>query len=519
MGFMFYYCTALESIDVSEWDTLLVKDMGWMFCGCKSLKNLNVGAWNTSLVEKMTSLFDGCSSLSSLNVSKWDTSSVINMGWMFWSCESLTSLDVSDFKTGNVVNMHAMFANCKQLEALDVSEWDTSNVGVVPEDKSDDKSFTGGMSFMFENCSSLVTLGETDVKNWKLSDNVNTYRMFIGTRWEKDPPIHSPGTLSKEKLTEWASKETTRRNSIEKVVFMDNLDEAPADAMDFSEEKDRGVLGWFSDGTLYIAGSKRIIAPKDCSYLFSDETVDMDNYAKWGNLKLIENANILDTSNVESMYRMFCFCESLKEIDVSNFDTGSVKTMKSMFYGCQSLTSLGENNVRNWDTKNVIDFGFLFYDCTMLEKLDVSKWNTSIAEAMTCLFYNCKALETIDVSRWDTSSVTRMGWMFYRCESLTSLDVSSFITENVVNMKSMFYGCKNLMALEVSRWDTSNVGVVPEDKADDSDYQGGMEALFEGCSSLTSLGETGVSNWEISENVSTTEMFTGTKWEDNPPIK
>ena len=131
-------------------------------------------------------------------------------------------------------------------------------------------------------------------------------------------------------------------------------------------EKDRGVLGWFSDGTLYIAGSKRIIAPEDCSYLFSDKTSDNDNNENWGNLKLIENARILDTSNVENMKNMFYNCRSLKSIDVSRWDTHIVKNMDKMFFGCKSL-----------------------------QEIDVSSFLTANVETMNCMFYGCQNLTSL----------------------------------------------------------------------------------------------------------------------------
>lgn len=139
----------------------------------------------------MICMFYNCKNLDFLDVSGWNTSLVSNMGWMFCGCESLTSLNVSNFNTRNVVNMYAMFADCNQLESLEVSGWDTSNVGVIPNDKSEDNDYRGGMSYMFKNCSSLTTLGETGVVNWKLSENVNSYNMFVGTKWETNPPINN----------------------------------------------------------------------------------------------------------------------------------------------------------------------------------------------------------------------------------------------------------------------------------------------------------------------------------------
>ena len=47
---------------------------------------------------------------------------------------------------------------------------------------------------------------------------------------------------------------------------------------------------------------------------------------------------------------MFCDCESLTNINLSNFNTENVTNMSFMFYGCKSLTNI---NLANFNTKNV----------------------------------------------------------------------------------------------------------------------------------------------------------------------
>lgn len=81
-----------------------------------------------SNVTNMDSMFYYCSALTSLNVSGWNTSNVTDMNGMFGDCDSLTSLDVSGFDTSNVTNMSTMFIGCSALTSLDLSGWDISNV-------------------------------------------------------------------------------------------------------------------------------------------------------------------------------------------------------------------------------------------------------------------------------------------------------------------------------------------------------------------------------------------------------
>ena len=170
----------------------------------------------------------------------------------------------------------------------------------------------------------------------------------------------------------------------------------------------------------------------------------------------------------------------------------------------------------------VTDMSYMFFDCGSLSSLDVSGFDTSKVTDMYSMFYGCKNLEELRINyendKWNTSSVDNMAWMFGACESLPTVDVSNFKVEKVITMRSMFQDCKSLKEINVSSWTPSNVGKIPENKADDSKYAGSLKYMFIECSSLESLGETGVSNWSVSEDAETTDMFKGTKWEDDPPL-
>ena len=57
-----------------------------MFYGCSSLKELNISNFNTSNVTNMSYLFYKCSSLEDINVSSWNVQKVENMRFMFSRC-------------------------------------------------------------------------------------------------------------------------------------------------------------------------------------------------------------------------------------------------------------------------------------------------------------------------------------------------------------------------------------------------------------------------------------------------
>ena len=227
--------------------------------------------------------------------------------------------------------------------------------------------------------------------------------------------------------------------------------------------------------------------------LDTSNVIDMSRMFS-GCQKLIDvDASNFDTSNVINMAGMFNYCKSLTSLDVSNFDTSNVTTMSEMFNSCESLTSL---DLSNFDTSNVTNMGYMFDYCLSLSKLDVSSFNTSKVSNMANMFYSLKNLQTLDLSHFDTSNVTSMFMMFSFCEKLTSLNISNFKTSNVINMGVMFQCCYNLEQLDVSSFDTSKVT--------------NMQSMFWQCKKLTSLD---INNFDTGNVTNMNGMFALTNLE------
>ena len=60
----------------------------------------------------MSYMFYGCSSLKELFLTNFNTNKVTNMEGMFFDCSSLKELNLSNFNTNNVTNMKRMFTRC-----------------------------------------------------------------------------------------------------------------------------------------------------------------------------------------------------------------------------------------------------------------------------------------------------------------------------------------------------------------------------------------------------------------------
>ena len=81
-----------------------------LFDGSEATKIEIISCGNN--IKNMSSMFFNCSSLTELDLSNFNTNNVKYMNHMFYKCSSLTSLDLSKFNTNNVKYMNHMFYKC-----------------------------------------------------------------------------------------------------------------------------------------------------------------------------------------------------------------------------------------------------------------------------------------------------------------------------------------------------------------------------------------------------------------------
>nr|WP_314698203.1 BspA family leucine-rich repeat surface protein [uncultured Prevotella sp.] len=388
MGDMFNGCSSLTSLNLANFNTSKVKDMSDMFSRCKSLTSIDLSNFNTGQVTSMWSMFNGCSSLTSLNLANFNTKQVIRMIGMFQDCSSLRSLNVSSFNTGQVLNMNSMFYNCSSLTSLNLSHFNTKQVT--------------DMRSMFNGCSSLTSL---DLSNFKTEQVTDMSAMFYGC-----------SSLKSLDLSNFNTGQVTEMRS----MFNGCSSLTSLNLSNFNTKQVTNMWGMFHR----------------CSSLTS---LNLSNF---------------NTEQVTSMADMFNGCSSLKSLNLSNFNSGQVTNMNEMFDGCSSLTSL---NLANFNTKQVTDMGEMFDGCSSLTSLDLSNFNTGQATNMWGMFYRCSSLTSLNLSNFNTEQVTDMGSMFNGCSSLTSLDLSNFNAGQATNTSGMFWSCSNLQTIFCrNSWETTS---------------------------------------------------------------
>ena len=421
MSFMFEGCSALKSLDLTNFNTAKVTNMGNMFEGCSALTSLDLTKFNTANVTDMSFMFKGCSALKSLDLTNFNTANVTNMSNMFKGCSALTSLDLTNFNTANVKFMDYMFNGCSALTSLDLTNFNTANVTY--------------MNNMFEGCSALTTIYASDKFD---TDNVwNGLDMFTGCKSLKDysdsKTDHNYANYGPDGYFTPVFDYAEFDNATGTLTFRRGLSK-PEGAYDLNEENNEP--GWLTQKEniykVVFDASFACARPTSCYRWFYGCT----------NLTEIKGIENLNTEKVTNMGFMFYDCYALTSLDVSKFDTQNVEDMSNMFASCEKLKSL---NVSNFNTQNVKNMSLMFYNCIGLTSLDLSKFNTQNVENMRNMFRRCKGLNSLDLSKFDTQNVTDMSYMFWNSSALTTIYVSDkFVTTKVSSGAKMFQGCENL---------------------------------------------------------------------------
>ena len=526
MGNMFHGCSALTSLDLTNFNTANVEYMDHMFHGCSALESLDLTNFNTANVEYMDHMFEGCSALESLNLTNFNTENVTNMSFMFYGCFALESLNLTNFNTENVTDMSYMFYGCSALKSLDLTNFNTAKVvymdimfyGCSALTSLDLTNFNTAkvvnMNNMFKGCSALTTIYASDKF---VTDNVsNGSDMFTGCKSLKDYSdsktdhtfaycgtngYFTPGGCGYAEY-DLSSKTLTFRYKGVKPEGAYALNEGASEP------------GWLT----YKNEIKEVVfnasfanaRPTSCYYWFSS----------CKNLTDIEGIENLNTENVTNMNSMFDRCSALTSLDLTNFNTAKVSDMSYMFMGCTALTTIFVSD--KFVTNQVTSSDNMFHMCINLIgaiEYDGSKSDHTYANYDNGYFspeggfhayaeFN-NATGTLTFSRglskpagaydlnvgnntpeWSTQKEdinkvvfdasfanarpTSCYKWFDMCTSLTEIEgIENLNTEKVTNMGSMFSDCHVLNPLDVSNFDTQNV----ED----------MSCMFSNCEGLNSL--------------------------------
>ena len=412
------------------------------FYGCKNLTTIEgIEYLNTENVTSMSLMFSGCSALTTLNLSNFDTQSVTNMTSMFSDCRALTTLDVSNFNTQNVTDMSFMFFNCSAITTLDIAKFDTKNVTDMSLMFCSDPALTT----IYASDKFVTTACEEDENMFAECVNLVGAVPYDENKVGKEMANYTTGYFT-DKASKVVESYAVFDEATNTLTFKHDTNK-PDGA--FALNEGENLPGWYKFDDNNHSHNANIIKKVifDASFANARPTSCYNWFYGCTDLTTIEGIEYLNTENVTNMSWMFSECSALTTLDVSNFDTKNVMEMSYMFGSCTKLKTL---DVSSFNTQNVTDMNWMFSYCSVLTTLDLSNFDTKNVTDMNGMFSNCSALTTLDLSSFKTQNVTDMSRMFKDCSALTTLDVSNFDTQNVTDMSRMFKSCSALTTIYAS---------------------------------------------------------------------
>lgn len=303
----FYDMRNLQSIEgMSYLNTSEVTNMGWMFYFCLNLKSLDVSQFNTAKVTTMTCMFEACNYITTFDLSNWTTSNVTEMGSMFSQCFDLQTIYVGDgWSTAAVEYGTSMFYNCTSLVGGQGTTYDANH---------EDKTYAhidGG-----PDNPGYFTKG-SEAYTCYTEDNTTLTFYFDRLRSTREGRICNLNSTSAS--PPWWSNGT--KDYVTKVVFDPS----------FAGARPTITYGWFKD-------MRRLETIEGMRYLNTSEVTNMASmFNTCTKITSLDLSN-LNTASVTDMGNMFYECSNLQTIYVGDgWNTDAVTFSKTMFYHCQKL--------------------------------------------------------------------------------------------------------------------------------------------------------------------------------------
>ena len=127
MGNVFQNCTSLTSVgDLSKWDVSKVTRMWGMFRNI-AIESIDLSSWNTSSLTLIPHLFYYTTSVKSIDMSGWNTTLIQTTEYAFYNCTSLQTLNLSGWDLTSLTSQNYTFYNCSSLKDVYITVEATLN--------------------------------------------------------------------------------------------------------------------------------------------------------------------------------------------------------------------------------------------------------------------------------------------------------------------------------------------------------------------------------------------------------
>lgn len=127
---MFNYCIKLTSVTFGNYNLNKVKTLNSLFSNCTLLTTItNFPLITSNTCTSTSAMFYGCTGLTTLDLSNFKTQALRTMTSMFANCSNLTSINLCNVNTNVNTNYgNNMFTGCTSLTHLDMRSYDLHKV-------------------------------------------------------------------------------------------------------------------------------------------------------------------------------------------------------------------------------------------------------------------------------------------------------------------------------------------------------------------------------------------------------
>ena len=526
---LFINCSELTSLDLSQWnignnvshDIAGIFYCAYMFKNCSKLtKILGIEKFNVKNSNTLTEMFYNCSELTSLDLSQWDLNNIESINGAFYGCKKLTDLklpinlkDYINYSTSifqglsenGTITYNKAYDYSKLLDKSLTSfpsSWNINALDSVVNIRvrivSDSNEIKEGTVIV--NNTNGIYNSEKDY--WEFTYNASTYEYDILLNGEIIGKVNHSDKIQYIFIGEnnW---DYERFNIIEKINVTSTTKEYEFIGYDFYKR----IIALFVDGkqininysnyyTFDEIGEHTVKIIFNCEDLLSTKylydwydyiieltltkefdtskvvsmasmfeglenckkinlenfntsnVINLDRFIGWcEKLENIDNIiDTLDTSNVKTMYCTFAGLLTLETIDLSNLNVTNLTHINSMLDGCENLKSVTFGN--NFRNSKIIDVNNLFYNCSSLTTINGIDNFVEEIDNISWMFANCNSLKTIDLSVLKISPISQTFDTFYKCESLENVIMPKI--NKIKRGENTFYLCPNLNNIELN---------------------------------------------------------------------
>ena len=443
-----------------------------MFYGCSALKSLDLTNFNTAKVAYMNNMFEGCSALTTIYVSnKFVTDNVSNGSDMFTGCKSLK--DYSDSKTDHT------YANCGTTgyftPVFDYAEFDNAT-GTL--------TFRRGLS----KPEGAYDLNEGNTKPGWLTQKEDIKKVVFDASFANARPTSCCKWFDGcQKLTEIKGIENLNTQNVTDMssMFSDCQKLTSLDLSNFNTANVkymRSMFGFCQELTSLNVTNFNTANVEDMRSMFKNCSALTGIFAsnKFVTDQVIDGSDMF--SGCDKLIGAIEYDGSQTDHHYANYENGYFSPeggfpAYAVFDGGTRTLTFGRglskpagaydlnvgNNTPEWSTqkddinKVVFDASFAnarptscyywFCGCSKLTDIEgIENLNTENVTNMNSMFDRCLALTSLDLTNFSTAKVSDMSYMFMGCSALTTIFVSDkFVTDQVTDGREMFHMCINLI--------------------------------------------------------------------------